>query len=43
MKNFKGFPKAYKRNSNTKLLWLYKSNVISYTRYIIAKENLMKG
>lgn len=38
---FGGYTKAYKRNAQTKLLFLYKNNYISRTRFIIAKENLI--
>lgn len=41
MKRFTGYPKAYKRNTLTKLLWLYKSNIISYLQYTQAKEKTM--
>lgn len=37
------YPKAYKRNTLTKLLWLYKLGVISYINYSKAKENYIKG
>lgn len=40
MKNFKGFPKAYKRNTMTKLLWLYKTSIITRTQYINAMERI---
>lgn len=29
MKKFKGYPRAYKRNAQTKLLWLYKTGIIT--------------
>ena len=34
---FTGYPRAYKRNSQTKLLWLYKIGIISRTQWINAK------
>lgn len=34
-------PKAYKRNLMTKLLWLYKNNVITYTQYTESKSKLI--
>ena len=34
-------PKAYRRNAMTKLLWLYKSNVISYLQYVDSKTKLI--
>lgn len=30
---FKGYPRAYKRDPQTKLLWLYKSGIITFTQY----------
>lgn len=38
---FKGYPKAYKRNTHTKLLWLYKAGIISFSNYTKAKINLI--
>lgn len=38
---FRGYTKAYKRNVQTKLLFLYQNNYISRARYIIARENLI--
>ena len=35
-------PKRYRRNAQTKLLYLYKSGYVSYTNYYKAKEQLMK-
>lgn len=32
------YPKAYKRNAQTKLLWLYKIGLISFIQYANAKE-----
>lgn len=36
------YPKAYKRNIQTKLLWLYKTGVISYLKYVETKERLIQ-
>lgn len=33
-------PKAYQRNSQTKLLWLYKSSLISRARFLKAMSKL---
>ena len=33
MKKFKGYPRAYKRNTQTKLLWLYKTGVITRSQW----------
>lgn len=30
---FKGYPKAYRRNARTKLLYLYKTGFIGYIQY----------
>lgn len=30
---FNGYPRAYKRDEQTKLLWLYKSSIITFTQY----------
>lgn len=35
-------PKRYRRNAQTKLLYLYKTGYVSYTNYCKAKEQLMK-
>lgn len=37
------YPKAYKRNALTKLLWLYKSGLISFIQYANAKEKYVNG
>lgn len=42
MKHFKGYPRAYKRNALTKLLWLSKCNIITYTQYTNSKIKLME-
>ena len=34
-------PKAYKRNAQTKLLWLYKNNIVKTSNYYIAKNKLI--
>lgn len=34
-------PRAYKRNALTKLLWLYKNNLIKYSNYCIARNKLI--
>ena len=39
---FKGYPKAYKRNTQTKLLWLYKTSIITYLQYAQAKERIIE-
>ena len=41
IKNFK-YKKAYTCNAYTKLLYLYKNNIISYSNYIKAKYKLME-
>ena len=41
IKNFR-YKKAYARNANIKLLYLYKKNIISYNNYIKAKHKLME-
>lgn len=33
MTKFKGYPKAYKRDTQTKLLYLYKSGIISHSQW----------
>lgn len=38
---FKGYPRAYKRDVQTKLLYLYKSGIISRTNWIKAREELL--
>lgn len=35
-------PKAYRRNAFTKLLWLYKTSVITYTQYVNSRNKLME-
>lgn len=35
------YPKAYKRNTQTKLLWLYKIGLITRNNYEYAKYKLM--
>ena len=37
---FTNYPKAYKRNSQTKLLWLYKVGIISRMQWITAKSKI---
>ncbi len=37
------YPKAYKRSTLTKLLWLYKSGLINFIQYANAKEKYIKG
>lgn len=37
------YPRAYKRNTLTKLLWLYKSGLISFIQYTNAKEKYING
>lgn len=34
-------PRAYKRNAITKLLWLYKNNIITYLQYTESKMKLI--
>lgn len=43
MKHQIKIPKACKRNSMTKLLWLYKNNVITYTQYTESKSKLINN
>lgn len=43
MKHQIKIPKAYKRNSMTRLLWLYKNNVITYTQYTESKSILINN
>lgn len=35
------YPKAYKRNAQTKLLWLYKTGLVTRSNYEYAKCKLM--
>lgn len=41
MKHQVKIPKAYKRNSMTKLLWLYKNDIITYLQYAESKSKLI--
>ena len=41
IKLFKGYPRAYKRNAMTKLLYLYKINVVTIQRYEKARKLLV--
>lgn len=36
-------PKAYRRNSKTKLLWLYKNNIITYSNYCKCMQRINGG
>lgn len=37
MKKFKNYPRAYKKNTKTKLLWLYKTSIITHSQYLKAR------
>lgn len=40
---FKGYPKNYARNAKTKLLFLYKNNIIKTNNYFKAMELLKEN
>lgn len=41
MKKRVEIPRAYKRNAQTKLLWLYKNNFVKFSNYCTASNKLM--
>lgn len=36
------YPKAYQRSVETKLLWLYKCSIITWTQFIAAKTRYIE-
>lgn len=42
MKKFTGYPKAYKRNAITKLLYLYKMNIIGQYNFLRCRNYLIE-